>query len=255
MVSLLSNYIEKYKNRLKRVGNNVGEAYQTSTDNFVQNHFADSTTFRKLRVESYEFPTIKEIDSRVIELERMGTLREVLFRPHEGLNLGTIVEFDNETWLMSDKWGSNEAGNFKALVQKCNRTLKWRTSSGVIREVDCIASANPLGSKANQSKNDIEWNKYDVSLPTGQLFVYTEFNPYTKQIEMNQRFIFGANVYEVVGIDDTSAVDKYGYGILQMTVKITTKRSDDDFVTRIASNTAYSMGEKNNDEEQEGSLW
>lgn len=247
----MPEYLNKYRKRLTRVGNNVGKAYQTSTDYFIQSNFADSTTFRKLRVESFEFPTLKEIDSRVIELERMGTLREVLFRPHEGLNLGTIVEFDNETWLISDKWGSKDVGNFKALVQKCNRTLKWKTPTGELREVDCIASANPLGSKANQAKNDIEFNKYDVSLPTGQLFVYTEFNPYTKTVNMNQRFIFGANVYEVVGIDDTSSVDKYGYGILQMTVKITTKRSDDDFVNRIASSTAHTM-EQNNDE---GGIW
>lgn len=250
----LSDYIENYRKRLNRVGKNVAGAYQKNTDVFINAHFTESTTYRKLRVESYEFPHIREIDSRVVELERMGTLREVLFRPHEGLNIGTIVEFDNETWLVSDKWGSKDAGNFKALVQKCNRTLKWKTRDKVIREVDCIASAQPLGSKANQAKNDIEWNKYDVSLPIGQLFLYTEFNPYTKLIEMNERFIFGANVYEVVGIDDTSNVDKYGYGILAMTLKITTKRDDDDFVNRIASSTESSM-EKPIENEDDGGIW
>jgi hypothetical protein len=225
---------DKYRKRLTRNGTNVGHAYASNTIAFIEATFASSTTFRVLKVKSTQFPDIKEIDARVVEVERLGTLREVLFRHNQGLDIGTYVEFDENIWLITDKWGSKESF-LKVMVQKCNRTLKWKEGSD-IREIDCIASANPLGSKANQGKNEIEYNQYDVSLQSGQMFCFVELNDITEKIKVNQRFIFGSHVYEVVGLDDTSTVDKNGFGILQMTLNVTTERSTDDFENRIAYN-------------------
>jgi hypothetical protein len=230
-------FLDRYKNRLSRNGNNVGDKYANNTIAFIEATFADSPTFRVVEVVSKEFPEIQTMETRVVEVERMGTLREVLFRPHTGLNIGSYVKFDKQTWLIYDQWGDREGRKYVALVEKCNRTLKWKDKGGVIHELDCIASQSPLGSKASQGKNDIEWNKYDVSLPLGQLFVFIEKSPLTDTIVMNQRFIFGKNVYEVFGIDDTSFVDNNGHGIIQFMVKIDIKRDADDFTNRIAVNT------------------
>ncbi|MFS0905803.1 hypothetical protein AB3N02_22530 [Priestia aryabhattai] len=226
---------DKYKSRMNRNGKNTGEAYANNTIAFIESTFASSPTFRVLDVLSTEFPNIKQMDARVVEVERLGTLREVLFRPGQGLNVGTYIKFDGDTWIIFDMWGNKETG-LKVMVEKCNRTIKWK-HDGNIREYDCLASATPLGSKANQSKMDVEWNKYDVSLPLGQMYCFVEKNNRTNEIKMNQRFIFGSSVYEVVGIDDTTSVDKNGFGILQMTLKVTTKRSEDDFANRIADDT------------------
>lgn len=228
--------LDKYKNRLNRNGNNLGEVYANNTIAFIEATFSNSPTFRVLDVDSRQFPTIDKMDARVVEVERMGTLREVLFRPHQGLNIGTYVKFDNATWLLFDQWGDKDSAKYKALVEKCNRTLKWKDKNNVVQEVDCIASQSPLGSKASQGKQDVEWNKYDVSLPTGQLYVFFEKSELTSKIIMNQRFIFGSNVYEVFGIDDTSYVDRDGYGIIQLLVKLDVKRDSDDFTNRIAFN-------------------
>lgn len=229
----MSNHFDKYKNRLQRNGENVGEALDNNTIAFRESTFHASPTFRVLEVDSIEKPHITEMDARVVEVERMGSLREVLFRPtSEGLNIGAYIKFDDETWLIFDQFGKD-----KVLVEKCNRTLKWKDQSRVIHEFDCIASAMDLGSKAKQSRNEIEWNKYDVRLPLGQLFVFVELREETKQIKLLDRFIFGSKVYEVVGIDDTTTVSKSGYGILQLTVKVTTIKEEDDFENRIAFNT------------------
>jgi hypothetical protein len=232
----MSEHINKYKRRLSRNGDNVGEVYANNTIAFIEATFSASPTFRVLEVFSAEFPEIKQIDARVVEVERMGTLRQVLFRPNQGLNIGTYVKFDNETWLVFDKWGSTESTKIKVMVEKTNRTLKWKDVDGEIQDVNCIAMATPLGSKSNQGKNDIEWNKFDVRLPIGQLFVYLELNEVTKTIKMNQRFIFGSIAYEVFGIDDITNVDKNGFGIIQLTIKVTTKQEMDDFENRIAFN-------------------
>lgn len=231
----MTDYIDKYKRRLNRNGKDLGEAYANNTIAFIESTFHASPTFRVMGVQSIEKPHITEMDARVVEVERMGTLREVLFRPtSEGLNEGTYVTFDEHTWIIFDKFGQN-----KVIVAQCNRQLKWRDKDGNLISIDCIASSQDLGSKAKQSKNEIEWNKYDVRLPLGQLFVFVELRPETEKINLGYRFIFGSKVYEVTGIDDTTTVrevDGNTYGILQLTVKVTTIKEEDDFSNRIAYN-------------------
>jgi len=253
----MSEFFDKYKNRLTRNGNDIGDVYKNNTIAFIEATFQASPTFRVLEVSSVEFPEITEMDARVVEVERMGSLREVLFRPNQGLNVGTYIKFDNETWLIFDKYGGIETG-MKALVERCNRTLKWKDKDGVIKDVDCIASSADLGSKAKQGRNEIEWNKYDVRLPLGQLYVFVESNADTQTIELGDRFIFGSNVYTVDGIDDTTSIDNNGYGIIQMTIKITTRQEGDDFANRIAVNkyTVEETGETPVDSgENGGMLW
>lgn len=262
----MSKHLSKYNKRLKRSGLDVGDVYANNTISYIEATFHASPTFRVLDVNSFEFPNIEKIDARVVEIERMGNIREILFRPNQGLNLGTYVSFDGDTWMVYDKHGSQKSTKIKVTVEKCNRTLKWKDKHGDIQEIDCIASATQLGSKANQGKNDIEWNKYDVSLPLGYLFVFVEKNPITDTIKRNQRFIFGRNVYEVIGIDDTSLVDKNGYGVIQYTTKVTTIQDKDDFANRIAFNTykkedneldlpSESIDEDDKDKGNGGRLW
>lgn len=231
----MGDYIDRYKNRVNRNGKDLGQAYDNNTIAFIEATFHASPTFRKLGVKSIEKPHIKEMDARVVEMERMGTLREVLFRPStEGLNEGTYVNFDGHTWLIFDKYGKN-----KVIVSQCNRKLNWFDKNGTFHAIDCIASSQDLGSKAKQSKNEIEWNKFDIKLPLGQLFVFVELRPETEDIDLGDRFVFGRKVYEVTGIDDTTTVresESGTYGILQLTVKVTTIREQDDLDEKIAQN-------------------
>lgn len=245
-------YIDDYKRRVKNNGNDLGEAYDKNTTAFIEESFHASPTFRVLEVKSYEKPLITEMDARVIAVERMGTLREILFRPtSEGLNEGTYVKFDGFTWLIYDKFKG------KVTVAQCNRRLKWYDKNGNFFSLDCVASSTDLGSKAKQSKNELEWNKYDVSLPLGQLFVFVELRPETEEIQLGKRFIFGNKAYEVTGIDDTTVVREKGldaFGVLQLTVKITTIREEDDFVNKIAYNK-YETENPEPDTGEGGILW
>lgn len=235
MVIDFMSYFDDYKSRLRRNGNNVGEVYKSNTVAFINATFHASPTFRVLGVKSTQFPTITQIDARVIKVDRLGIIREVNFRPNQSLDIGAYVTFDGDTWIIFDKYGDSGSG-VKVLVQQCNNTLKWKDKNGNVIEIDCVASASYLGSKSKQGKNNIDWNKLEVNLPLGQLFVFVEANPFTKQVKLNQRFILGNNVYQVVGIDDVTSVNKNGFGIIQLTVEITTRQDADDFTNRIAYN-------------------
>lgn len=239
-MSNLSNHFEKYKRRLHRNGKDVGETLTNNTIAFIESTFTASPTYRRMKVyrTNVETNTLEtfEMDARVVEIERLGTLREILLRPTESLDVGTYVEFDGFTWLLYDKYGGTGSTSIKLTAIKCNRRAKWYGRDGKLKIYECVASATDIGSKAKQSKNEIEWNKYDVRLPLGQLFMSLEYNEDTRAIRLNDRFIFGRNVYEVTGIDDISSVDENGYGLIQFTIAITTIRDNDDFERGIAEN-------------------
>jgi hypothetical protein len=69
-------------------------------------------------------------------------------------------------------------------------------------------------------------------------------------------------VYEVFGIDETTLVDKSGFGVIQFTVKISTKHNKDDFETGIAYDK-YEVIEpepiqgiaSTSDDEEGGRIW
>lgn len=256
----MSNYFEKYKKRLMRNGSDVGEAYENNTLNFIEKTFSSSPTYRIMSINSIAYPDVVEMDGRVVEVERLGTLREIILRPRKNLEIGMNAEIDGEWYMLIDKYGGTGSTSIKMLSIKINESIRWYNKDGELMEFMCVSSATDLGSKAKQSKNEIEWNKYDVRLPMGQLFVSVEKSEYTDEIGLNHRFIFGRNVYEVTGIDDITLVNDDGNGIVQYTVKITTRREEDDFENNIAHNSYKDVPitdtPKDGDEDDEGGrIW
>jgi len=252
----LADYIENYKKRMGRKGKNIAESLHSNTVYLYNKLFDASTSYRVIEVESTHFPDIRQIDARVTEIERIGSVREILLRPGVNLEIGMYVKIDDEWYLLFDKYGSSGSVSLKMLGARVNYTLRWRDEQGILREYKAVASSTDLGSKAKQSvKNQIEWNKYDVMLPTGKMFVFVEKNEHTSKIDLNHRFILGSKVYEVVGIDDLTAVTKDGYGIIQFVVKITTKRKEDDFENKIAHNDYRTITENSEENGERGRLW
>ena len=232
----MTDYIGRHHRRVGRNGRDTGEALTNNTINFINSTFHSSPTYRVMEVESNKYTDVKEMEARVVEVERLGSLREIILRPTYSLEIGMYTRFDGDTWMLIDKYGGTGSTSVKMLAIRTNQFLRWNDENGDFREFNCVASATDLGSKSKQSKNEIEWNKYDVRLPVGQLFVSVELNEYTRDIGLNHRFIFGRNAYEITGIDDMTMSDDEGYGIIQFTAKITTKRAQDDFESGIADN-------------------
>lgn len=233
----MSSYLDRARRKTAKHGNNSGESISNSTINFINSEFANASTFRVMDVSSSRGldKDKKKMDARVVQIDRMGSLREILLRPSESLEIGTYVSFDGDDWLITDKHGGTGTTSVKLTSIRTNNVLKWYDEDSELHEIRCVASATDLGSKSKQSKNEIEWNKHDVRLPVGQLFISVELNDSTEMIGLNHRFIFGKSVYEVTGIDDMTLTED-DYGIIQFTVKLTTKDHRDDFDNGIAYN-------------------
>lgn len=335
-MSILDNYTkrilnlnsEELKTRLSddvyRTPANSGQGFGRVTNHFINKKFEDSTTFRNIVVyrknETFSF----RIDARVNDIERMGSIRRLLFRPinvntiinipptdliplkppfeigdrwiqkisgdgkisdilvkgnnwddirgeflvntnvyeavttksadenvtmedwkliTNGVNMnnlvkvGDILYFDDDYWIVYDSSGSiNQGASVEAQI--INNSLKWIDKDGKFQKVKGIMGKGMLGSKSQMRVGQIDINPYGVNLAMSMLRCFVEWNDATKDIKLNQRFIIGRNVYQIISIDDMSYFNyETNTGILQFILDITTTIPEkDDFDKGIAYN-------------------
>lgn len=238
---------EEYSERVNSYATNIRGRYERDTKSFILDNFDDSPTYREIEVHEYE-KSIGTYGVRVNMIERMGNIRSILLKPDEDLNVGNMTVFEDRTWLIFDKFGHKDTG-VKLTAMRTNYNLQWIDRDGVLNAKRCYASSSDIGSKSKQSRANIEYNKYDVRLPFGQLYIFIETTDATEKIDLNQRFIINNIAYEVIGVDNTTHVEDHRivneetgkeefhkYGIIQYTVKRVTKHPKDDFELGIAYN-------------------
>lgn len=241
---------EEYSERINSHVNNVRGRYELDTRDFILSNFDDSPTYREIEVNEDE-KSIGSFGVRVNMIERMGNIRNLILKPGDDLNIGNMTSFEGRTWLIFDKFGYPGSG-VKVTAMRTNYNLKWIDRDGVLNAKRCYASSSDIGSKSKQSRANIEYNKYDVKLPFGQLYVFIETTDATRRIDLNQRFIINNIVYEVIGVDNTTHVEEVEsyregtndeelnkfrkYGIIQYTFRRITKHPRDDFELGIAYN-------------------
>lgn len=243
MVSVFQEYSE----RVNSYATNIRERYEKDTKDFILDNFDDSPTYREIDVYKND-AFLNKFGVRVNMIERMGNIRNILLKPDEDLNVGNMAMFEDRTWLIFDKYGHRDSG-VKVTAMRTNYNLQWIDRDGILQSKRCYASSSDIGSKSKQSRANIEYNKYDVRLPFGQLYVFIETTESTAKIDLNQRFIINNIPYEVIGVDNTTHVedervynqetgapDFRKYGIIQYTVKRVTKHPKDDFELGIAFN-------------------
>ena len=229
-------YLERYTQRVESDGDGIGTSLKRQTDDFIQRRFSDAPNYRKVIVEQDNGDNTFTIDARLLEVDRMGSVRKLLLRPGEDLRLGSILDFDGDKWIAHDKFGSSH-DNVGIEVEKINSTLRWIDPEDKLWEIPCKIGTSYLGSKSRMNTHRIMYNTYNVHLAEGGLMGYVERNELTRGIQLHQRFIFNDSVYEIVGKDDVSQVDRDGHGVLQLLLdKTTEKRNKDNFETGVAFN-------------------
>ncbi|ARF70771.1 hypothetical protein B7C51_25205 (plasmid) [Paenibacillus larvae subsp. pulvifaciens] len=233
------NYFELYKKRLERSGENSGESVWNSSVNLINQTFENSHNFRKVKIDGHE------VDARILEGKHYYE-RKLLFRPNQITKLGSLVEFDNETWMIFESF--NETISPKASVRHLNEYLRWYDKEKNIHKVKCLAMATRI------TKYDITPNRYDIDLLAGGIYAIAQSNEEIKTIKPSQRFILGESVYEIAGIDDVTYRNADGSGIIQFTCKLTTFMDSDNRIEKIADNTLL-YRDKNGDNEGENSWW
>lgn len=227
---------------MKAYGHSDSDSIKNTTFQIANSLFEEAPNFVYVELDD------EQVGVRVLE----GTdshEKYLLLRPESTLDIGAIVKYKDELWLVFNTTG--EMFSPKSRVQLCNDTLKWESKDGSIYEIPTSVSSS------KSTKYDIASNELQVLMLQGGVYAYVQSNEVTRQIMHSQRFILGSNVYEISGIDDLTYVDKNNQGIIQFTLRVTTKRTEDDFVENIANNSfLYANSVEDREEEEEGgTLW
>ena len=158
------SYFDEYSQRLSANGKNTGDSLTNNTINFINSYFDSSSTYREIRVYTYNSgqEQIIDMDCRTVKIERMGGLKELLLRPNDDIPIGAYVELDNEMWIVYDKYGGENSVSIKAIIAKCNKMLRWINKNNQLKEYQCYASASDIGSKSKQNKTSYLFHSNNV---------------------------------------------------------------------------------------------
>lgn len=153
------------------------------------------------------------------------------FGPHFGKD---IPEEDKDIWLVTNK--NSISPTAEAVVTRCNGTIGslYKNSDGEMQvHYEPVICSTSLQS-ANLYYNDT------IITPQAQVILTVQFNEYTKNYYLNQRFILGYNqVYKVKAINNFNSLSTYdplAIGTIMLHVELDEKSPKDNFETRIAFN-------------------
>lgn len=107
-----------YKKRLLSYGNDSKESILNNTKTIVERSFANSLC--------YSIVKINNIDTEVIVTEgKNHREKKLILKPNVHFDIGTLVEYNNEKWLITDKYENQISDSLK--IELCNSEMIFQT--------------------------------------------------------------------------------------------------------------------------------
>lgn len=166
--------------------------------------------------------------------EKLGDdYRSIVFRTIEkAKGLGYRYSFSDNIWLTcySDLYNKTTSS---VVVRRCNTTMNWLTNDKKIHKEPCVKD------------NQINYTRFNMNnhiiLNDGEILVTVQSNDYTRNIKVNDRFLFGSyqNImaYKVESIDGTANNNTYddtSNKLLYIKMAVNQLDANDDKVNRVA---------------------
>lgn len=174
------------------------EYYLNQIQQMVLEEFDNSSTVQtdveeEKELGSFEFAPC---ESRVVGLVDVKSgkksnddFKKLIFKDvnHQPV-LGIRYRFSNNIWLAisTDNIKSSTASVY---IQRCNSTLNMQDNYGNIHQEPCCVDYNLMETK--------KLDKASIDVPMGRIEVKFQLNQYTKDIDINRRFILGQDAYKL----------------------------------------------------------
>lgn len=178
--------LEVYKRRLKNTPSQ-SEALLYNSIRQVKSVFRNSPNYREVVVGD------KTYHIRVDRLKDREL--NVLLEPETIVNLGTIMNVDNENWLVTEVLPNKIYP--KAVMSLCNSVAFWKLDDGVWESSMCV-------SKSDKSLSLEQTSKEHVTLAKGNVVLYLPYNEKTSKLSETQKIVVNNKSFRIVGIDDIS---------------------------------------------------
>lgn len=183
-----------FQNYLDNVSKSNREFYEEFAQEVVNSEFDDTTLVRTIKEEKYPFneeyedyevqvDSVAEITVNIIKV--IGDFISVLFKDCSHKNLrGQKYIYDNETYLCYDKISELSRVARTRLI-RCNNEIVWLDENANILREKVFLGYELSSTNDSIGKDGIVSNR--------RLVLYVQNNEKTKNIKINQRFMFQHN--------------------------------------------------------------
>lgn len=147
--------------------------------------------------------------------------------------LGSRYRFDNNIWIAFSV-DNIKSVTSSAYLRRCNNTLNFQDKYGNIHREPCAIDYKSTETQISSGEN--------IAVPSGRIYVQCQYNNFTKNIDIDKRFIFGKYVYRVRYISDydrQSTFDKDGCTFMSFYADFDNIGKYDNFELGIADYKEY----------------
>ena len=167
-------------------------------------------------------------------LNRGDDYRKLEFlNTHDKRVVGQRYKFDNQTWITTNT-NNYSYSTVSSIVRRCNNQINYINSQGEICHEPCIIDYA-------MKYSNIYYNN-EVNIPQGTIIVILQKNDFTNSININDRFIFGNQVFKVKSQIDylRNETEEIDCALLrQFDMYVDSKAYDDNMELGIANFSRY----------------
>jgi len=232
-----------YYDTFLSVNKSPKEFYLNQIQELVNGQFDNASTVQSDVEEEIEFGTLSFVpcESRITSLIDVKTgkknnddFKKILFRDvtHQP-PLGTRYRFEDNIWI-AYATDNIKSATSSAYLQRCNCTMNSQDKYGNIHEEPCYVDYNLM---ETQLLTNIQ-----LDVPAGRIEVKCQLNKYTKDVDVNARFIFGDDVYKLRSRSKPNRLntfDKDSVTFLSFYANYDNKAEDDNFDLTVANYKTY----------------
>ena len=179
------------------IGRSPKTIWKSDLQDFVDQEFMNASSVYDIEEENdfgtLEFhPVVARVTSlvdaktgqRINDDYKKITFSDLTYQP----KIGTRYRFDNNVWIAFST-DNIKTDTSAVYVRRCNNTMNTQDKYGNIHE-------EPIYIDYKVTENQL-FRNYSIDVPSGRIYFQCQKNQYTDKIEINDRFIFGSEVYKV----------------------------------------------------------
>jgi hypothetical protein len=215
------SYLDDYQARINVTGNSIAQAQINATELSIDAAFNDSPWYKLVKVDGVEKDAQIQDMQSVVRSNTLMTILEtnkfLLLKYGESANLGSIVEYDNYTYIVTDFIVDNPLFP-KGKIEQCNTTIDVITSSTTTSSgTDSLGRPIPTITNVKTTLpclfvgglSSVNLTK-ELNQPVDRVKFTVQYNDTSKLIKESDVYTFYGNTYKVKSIDYTNIYNGVG---------------------------------------------
>ena len=196
----------------------------------LRDTFFENPSYHKIRINEEDSDSHAHIlYDRKLDYNGDPNVQFLIMHPDYEINTGDYVyvyDWENH-WIAPNKEGNQDIYD-KAIIVACGATWKWKDENNVVHEYPCA-----LYDQFSTTTGFLQ--KKNITIPTGNMVAFVQYNEHTSTIDLYQRMLFKKQAWMINKIQDMQQD-----GMILFFLNKDLIQPDDDFVNMIASSTKYS---------------